>query len=204
MSPERWLDLMKGFGVGEHREMFRRLRDAYSERHRHYHTVAHIDACLREFDPFRSLARFACEVEAALWFHDVIYAPRASDNESRSADLAAQFLASADVPSDACDRVHSHILATMHDAEPAYPDSALVVDVDRSILGQDPVAFDAFETQVREEYKWIPGSLFRRKRAEVFRSLLERKRIYSTPQFRERYEAPARVNLKRAIDRLEK
>jgi predicted metal-dependent HD superfamily phosphohydrolase len=204
MNPERWLELMKGLGIGEHQEMFKRVHEAYSERHRHYHTAAHINACLREFAPFRSLARFACEVEAALWFHDVIYAPGASDNESRSADLAVQFLASAGVPSDACARVHSHILATMHNAEPAYPDSALVVDVDRSILGQDPAAFDAFETQVREEYKWVPGSLFRRKRVEVLRSLLERKCIYSTPQFRERYEAPARVNLKRAIDRLEK
>ena len=154
---------MKGLGVGEHQKMFRRVRDAYSERHRHYHTVAHIDACLREFAPSRSLARFAYEVEAALWFHDIIYAPRASDNESRSAELAAQFLASAGVPSEGCTRVRNHILATMHNAEYTDPDSALVVDVDRSILGQDPVIYDAFEAQVREEYKWVPRSLFRRK-----------------------------------------
>ena len=202
MSPERWLDLMAALGIGEHREMFRRVHDAYSEPHRHYHTVAHIDACLREFDSCRTLARFAHEVEAALWFHDVIYAPRATDSESRSADLAKQFVASAGVPPEACARVHNHIMATMHNAEPADPDSALVVDVDLSILGQDAAAYDVFEAQVRKEYQWVPGIVFRRKRAAILRSFLERGSIYSTPQFRERYEAAARANLQRAIERL--
>jgi predicted metal-dependent HD superfamily phosphohydrolase len=195
---------MKGLEIGENREMFKRVHAAYSERHRHYHTVAHIDACLREFDPFRSLAKFAYEVEAALWFHDVIYAPRASNNESQSADLAVQFLASAGVPPEVCARVQNHIMATRHNSETRDPDSALVVDIDLSILGQDPAAYEQFEVQVREEYKWVPGFLFRRKRAEILRSFLERKFIYSTRQFRERYEASARVNLERAIDQLTK
>ena len=204
MSPERWLDLMKGLEVGEHLEMFRRVHDAYCERHRHYHTVAHIDACLRELDSFRSLAKFAYEVEAAVWFHDVIYTPTASDNEIRSADLAVQFLASAGLASEACNRVHAHVMATAHGAEPTDPDSALVVDVDLSILGQDSAAYDQFELQVREEYKRVPRFLYRRKRAEILRSFLKRKFIYATAQFRERYEAPARANLERAITRLAK
>jgi predicted metal-dependent HD superfamily phosphohydrolase len=202
VSPERWLALMKGLGVGEHLEMFHRVHEAYSEPHRRYHTVAHIDACLRELDSCRSRPNRAYEVEAALWFHDVIYAPQAADNESRSADLAARFLASAGLPVGACGRVHGHVMATSHKTEPAGLDSALVVDIDLSILGQEPVAYARFEREVRQEYRAVPTLLYRRKRAEILRSFLERKCIYWTAEFRERYEAPARVNLERAIERL--
>lgn len=202
MSPERWRNLMKGLGLDEHREMFDQVLGAYSERHRHYHTVAHIDACLRELDSARSLAKFPWEVEAALWFHDAVYAPSASDNERRSADLAVRFLETAGLPSDVCARVHRHVMATRHDAGPMDPDSALVVDVDLSILGQEPAVYNQFEVQVRKEYKLVPGFVFRRKRSEILRSLLERKSIYHTPPFHQRYEAQARVNLARAIELL--
>jgi predicted metal-dependent HD superfamily phosphohydrolase len=193
---------MKGLGIGAHLEMFHQVHAAYSEPHRHYHTVAHIDACLRELDSFRSLARSASEVEAALWFHDVIYVPEASDNETRSAELAARFLASAGLRPEACGRVHGHVLATTHDKEPADSDSALAADVDLSILGKEPAAYARFERQVRREYRAVPPLQYRRKRREVLRSFLERKSIYWTAEFRERYEARARLNIERAIARL--
>src|SRR5688500_7641292 len=199
---EHWRDLMTGFKIGEHAEMFRQLHVWYSEPHRHYHTVAHIDACLRQFDLFRALARFPGEAEAALWFHDAIYLPRASDNEARSADLAVQFFAAAGVPPERCARIHAHILATAHDVETRDPDSALVVDVDLSILGQDPATYDQFEHQIREEYRWVPAFVYKRKRIEVLRSFLERPSIYAVDAIRARYEAPARANLQRAIARL--
>jgi predicted metal-dependent HD superfamily phosphohydrolase len=199
---ERWSALMRGLGVDEHPEMFERVRSAYCEPHRHYHTVAHIDACLREFDAVRPLAEFPYLVEAALWFHDVVYEPTAADNERRSADLAANFLGSAGVPAPACARLRAHIIATMHDAEAADPDAALVVDVDLAILGQDPAIYDAFETQIRQEYAFVPVASFRRGRVAILRSFLDRERIYSTAQLRSRYEQQARRNLRRAIDRL--
>ena len=193
---------MKGLGVGGHLEMFHQIHEAYSEPHRRYHTAAHIDTCLRELDSVRPLASFACEVEAALWFHDFVYAPYASDNERRSADLAAQFLRSAGLPSEGCGRIHAHVMATSHAVEPRDPDSALVVDIDLSILGQEPFIYDRFERQVREEYRSVPPPLYRRERTEVLRSFLKRNSVYSTAEFRERYEVQARINLERAIGQL--
>jgi predicted metal-dependent HD superfamily phosphohydrolase len=90
---------MSSFGVADHPEMFERITKAYAETHRRYHTAAHINACLREFDSVRSLARSGPEVEAALWFHDVIYNTRASDNELQSAEMASRFLTSSGVSS---------------------------------------------------------------------------------------------------------
>jgi predicted metal-dependent HD superfamily phosphohydrolase len=202
VSPHRWLALMKELGIGEHLETFREIHEAYAEPHRRYHTAAHIDACLRELDSVRPLANLACEIEAALWFHDVVYAPNASDNERRSAALAVQFLRSAGVPSKGCGRVHTHVMATSHKVESKDPDSALVVDIDLSILGQEPFIYDRFERQVREEYGSVPAPLYRRERTEVLRSFLKRKSVYSTAEFRERYEVRARINLERAIGQL--
>ena len=195
---------MRGFGVADHPEMFERITKAYAEPHRHYHTAVHIEACLGEFGSVRSLARSGPEVEAALWFHDVIYDTRASDNELRSAEMASRFLASAGVSSSICDRVYSHIMATAHKGNPIDDDARLVVDIDLSILGQDEQIYDVFEHSVREEYKWVPGFLYRRKRIEILRTFLARESIYGTEPFRQRYESAARSNLERAIRELKR
>lgn len=194
---------MSSFGVANHLEMFERVVKAYGEPHRHYHTTAHISACLSEFDSVRSRAQSGPEVEAALWFHDVIYNTRASDNELQSAEMASRFLASSGVSSSSCDRVYSHILATAHKGKPVDDDAHLVVDIDLSILGQDELVYDQFERSVREEYKWVPSFLYRRKRIEILRSFLARESIYNTEPFRQRYESAARSNLERAIRALE-
>ena len=203
MNLQRWTALMSSFGVADHPEMFERIIKAYGEPHRHYHTAAHIDACLSEFDSVRSLARYGPEVEAALWFHDVIYDTRGSDNELQSGEMASRFLSSSGVSSSSCDRVYSHILATAHKGKPVDDDACLVVDIDLSILGQDELVYDQFERSVRKEYKWVPRFLFRRKRIEVLRAFLAREFIYTTEPFRQRYESAARSNLERAIRGLE-
>jgi predicted metal-dependent HD superfamily phosphohydrolase len=114
---------MHAFGVGPNLDTYKHLLIAYSEPHRHYHTTDHIIACLRQLDGALDLAIFPAEVEVALWFHDAIYSPAASENESRSAEWAAQFLSSAGVSREACQRVHQHIMATRHEAQPADSDS---------------------------------------------------------------------------------
>ena len=202
MNLERWTALMNSFGVAGNTVMFERITKAYAEPHRHYHTAAHIDACLREVDSVHSLARSGSEVEAALWFHDVIYNVRASDNELRSAEMASQFLTSAGVSSSICARVYSHILATAHKGNPIDDDARLVVDIDLSILGQAEQIYDLFERSVREEYKWVPWFLYRRKRIEILRSFLDRESIYGTEWFQQRYESAAQSNLERAIRKL--
>ena len=59
--------------------------------------------------------------------------------------------------------------------------------------------FAEYETQVREEYSWVPGWLFRRKRKAILREFLARQPIYGTEHFRREFEAQARLNLERAV-----
>lgn len=190
---------MTSLGIPEEIESFNALVAAYSQKHRHYHTGKHIDHCLQELDSAVNIAREPAEVEFALWFHDAVYDPYSSDNEERSADMACALLMRHDVHADRVERVRTHILATRHEAPAATPDSQLLVDVDLSILGADEAAYAEFETNVRQEYRWVPSVLFRKKRVEILESFLARPHIYSTEPFRSRYELRARRNLAEAI-----
>ena len=193
---------MSALGLGACRATFDALVAAYQEPQRRYHGAAHIAACLALLDEVRNLAEEPAEVELALWFHDAVYKTRAFDNEAKSADWAERFLAEAGADPAVAERVRDHILATRHAAEPAAGDTALTVDIDLSILGRPPETFDAFDRAIREEYAWVPGFLYRRKRAEVLQGFLDRPAIYITPALQERFEAQARANLERALGRL--
>jgi predicted metal-dependent HD superfamily phosphohydrolase len=166
-----------------------RLVARYAEPRRRYHTLEHIRHCLREFDP--AMARDPDSVELAIWYHDAVYDPRRSDNEERSAALLL-----AEFPE--ARRAADLVLVTKHH-RPADPDAELLVDIDLAILGQRPERFDRYERRIREEYDWVPESVFREKRAALLRAFLRRRRIYRTPSFRSRYEAAARANLARSL-----
>ena len=179
--------------------LFERLLAAYNEPHRHYHTQQHLVECLEHFDAALALATEPGEVEIALWFHDAIYILRGADNELRSADWAMQELAASGATTQAQARVHKLIMATRHNAIPSDADQQLLVDIDLAILGAAPARFSEYDRQVRAEYSWVPGLLYRIKRKAVLKHFLARPHLYSTCHFRNRYEQQARLNLQSAI-----
>ncbi len=200
---DRWRSVVTAIGAAfDVRATFEDLQSAYSERHRAYHDVAHIDDCLARFDEVADECEHPLQVELALWFHDVIYASRRHDNEEASARAARSALAATSLTAESHDRIEALIMATVHNAPPRSPDAATLVDIDLSILGRDAARFDEYEDQVRREYRWVPGPIFRSKRAELLELFLARPRIYATETFYQRYEAMARKNLARSIARL--
>lgn len=179
------------------------VRDAvlqrYAEAHRRYHTLQHLAECLTLLADVRDAADRPDEVEMALWFHDAVYALKASDNEARSADWARDALQAAEVPALVADRVHALVLATQHKALPSGRDAQVLVDVDLSILAAPPARFAEYERQIREEYAHVPGFLFRLKRRAILQSFLDRPALFSTPGLHQRLEARARANLEAAL-----
>ena len=171
------------------------------ERHRRYHTAQHLGECLELCQETHTVARRPGEVAVALWFHDAIYDPHRHDNEAQSAEWARRVV-SQSAASGAAGRIHDLIMATRHDATPIDPDAQLLVDIDLAILGAAPERFDEYEGQVREEYGWVPGILFRNTRRRILEGFLARPRIYATDYFRDRREEAARANLRRSIERL--
>jgi predicted metal-dependent HD superfamily phosphohydrolase len=174
----------------------------YAEPHRAYHTGEHIAQVLTLLDGARTRLREPDEGELAVWLHDLVYDPRAADNEERSAQIAARWLAEGGADAGRAERVRALILATRHAGPPDEGDARYVVDADLSILGAAPGDFDRYERQVRREYAFRSEAEWRAGRARILRAFLERPRIYLTPEFAA-FEQPARDNLVRSIARLE-
>ena len=176
-----------------------RVLAAYAEPQRAYHTGVHLEECFGLLDEVRDLAQRPGEVSLALFYHDVVYAPRRKDNEARSAEQAAKALRAAGAAEATIARVETWILATRDHGDIDDADAALVVDIDLAILAAAPARFAAYQEQIRREYRWVPSWIYRRKRAEVLRQFLERQPLYRTAALAARFEAAARENLRCAL-----
>ncbi len=202
LDPERWSALCGRLGLGHAGARFGILATSYGEPHRHYHDARHVRDCLALLDEAAHLAERPDEVELAIWLHDIVYRPLRRGNEERSARVAEWWLAASGAAVAVIGRVCGLILATRHDAAPGGRDEALIQDVDLGILGSSPERYAGYERQIRREYRWVPGSLYRRRRADLLRRFLERGRIYRTEWFHGRFEAAARRNLESALREL--
>lgn len=184
---------------GDGASLLEALINNYSEPHRHYHSLQHLRECLDLFAQVEALTEYPAELILALWFHDAIYDVHRSDNEIKSAQWARTELEQYGVSQEQTQRVHSLILATQHSALPTSPTEQLLVDIDLAILGASQNRFAEYELQIRAEYAYVPGWLFRRKRRGILKGFLDRKTIYSTGYFNARFEKSARENIKRSL-----
>lgn len=205
---EQWHLLWLRTGAkGNPFKIWHRLVKRYIESHRHYHTLEHIDHCLDELKLSRHLALKFTTIEWALWYHDAFYETvpeKAVYNEIKSAELAVRDATEAGLPETFIEKVRNLILVTKkHKAPSDNKDVQLMVDIDLAILGQNEKRFDEYERQIRKEYEHVPYEIFRTKRIEILESFLNRKPIYSTKFFRQKYENKANENMNRSIERLQ-
>jgi predicted metal-dependent HD superfamily phosphohydrolase len=195
-----WIDAWRELGVDAPDEaLLAELLARYSEPHRAYHTLQHLDECLEALARERSHAERPAEIALALWFHDAVYDVHRHDNEARSADWAQQALRAAGVAEDAARRVHALVMATRHQAQPEGADAQLLVDIDLSILGAPAARFAEYERQIRTEYAHVPPEVFEPRRREILGGFLARDPLYLTASVRARLETQARLNLQKAI-----
>jgi predicted metal-dependent HD superfamily phosphohydrolase len=181
---------------------FKELIARYSEPHRRYHTVRHLEECFAKLTEICNLAEHAAEVELAIWFHDAIYEKHSNQNEVKSAELAVKKVLAAGGTKDAAARISNLIMATRHAVLPRNKDEQVLIDVDLSILGAEPERFKEYERQIREEYSWVPFFLFRKRRRKILKDFLARPTIFNTPVFIQRYEKQARQNIERSMTRM--
>lgn len=188
---------------GDDHALMQALLTAYGEPQRKYHTLQHLQECLALFDQHLPVAAHPGEVEAAIWFHDAVYDVTAHDNEAKSAEWAAQALASAGVSQDHIVRIQDLIMATRHSTLPQGQDQIFLVDIDLAILGASRTRFAEYEAQIRSEYGWVPDPLFCSKRHEILSGFLSRSTLYHTPALHDLLEKQARANLAHALQALE-
>lgn len=182
-------------------QCFKELEGYYSETHRHYHTLKHIESCLAHLDSI-TLKELKRNLELAIWFHDVIYNPKKKDNEAKSAEFAALWLAKLSEPSDVISTVKHYIDLTVHPSEPNTVEEKYLIDIDLSILGASPELFLEYESWIRQEYSFAPSVLYKRGRIQVLKGFLAQSSIYQTDEFKSRFEKQARLNLQFTIEQL--
>ena len=202
-----WVDAWRQLGVGDSpalRRLYGDVLGRYSEPHRHYHTHQHLAECFEKVREIISLAEHPAEVHVGLWFHDAIYDTQRHDNEARSADWARNVARELGATAESPQRIYDLIMFTRHAAEPVGIDAKVLVDADLSILGAQTERFQEYETQVRNEYAWVPEAMFRSTRARILKALLARAHLFSTAPFRARYGAQARRNLEHSLVNLER
>ena len=201
VNQQRWARLCEALNIAPNDSEYAQLVTAYSEPHRAYHTQQHLTECLEKLDwvTVNSTLHNPALAEAALWYHDAVYQPRAIDNELRSAEWAHRFLHQSGVEPGICQYIHSLIMATCHREIPTDLLHQLVVDIDLSILGSDIKRFEEYERQVRQEYQWTSWLVYKKKRQEILNHFLDLPRLYQTDLFYADYEQRARSNLRQAI-----
>ncbi len=169
--------------------------NCYSEVHRHYHTLDHLEAMTHELTGFRSaVSSWTAMVFAIVW-HDVKYNVRRNDNEDKSAVVAGEALTTLRAPADVRDRCIEMILATQGHAVSADPEVNLFTDADLAILGASPETYARYAANIRKEFSIYPDVLFRDGRAKVLKAFLSTNRIFKTQPFWEKYEENARRNI---------
>src|SRR4051794_6439400 len=108
----RWRRFLKRAKLGDpNGRLFKELTAAYNSG-RQYHNLVHILACLRELDSVRRVCPSLAEIEAAIWFHDIVYDVDRKDNEWCSAQVGVNTLACMGMPTRQLDRVEELILDT--------------------------------------------------------------------------------------------
>jgi len=176
--------------------LFNSIVDHYSESARAYHNLSHIQSLFSLSESLLDKFQNPDAVYFAIWFHDVIYDTKRSDNEEASAEFAAEALASMGIPEQTIATVWEMILATKHHrgADLSW-DTKAFLDLDTSILGAPQEIYEEYSRAIRKEYSWVPDVLYQKGRMKVLNDFLEREYIYYTEEIRTRYELQARHNI---------
>lgn len=200
---QRWQTLLGEMNLSEDGHVFDQVVTAYSEKHRHYHTLAHVLALLREIDRVEDQFSEPERARLAAWFHDIVYNTRGSSNERDSADIARRELTEMGADAGLIDRVADLIVATAdHQGGGADRDDSLFLDIDFSILGAEPADYDRYAEAIRREYKWAPGPLYRQGRRKFLKSAAEQARTFLTDVYEDRLGEQARANMRRELIQL--
>ncbi|MEI7718343.1 MAG: hypothetical protein WCI72_00625 [archaeon] len=189
-------------GYSAREEVFLDLFKSYSESQRSYHTPTHWLNCWKELDTVLPLVENPFALKWGLAEHDSVYFPERKDNEEKSVEQLVKDSVRIKLPQDLILASKKIVQVTDHKTRPLTLDECFAVDIDLSIFGKSEEVFDTYEVGIKKEYSFVEEQAFRSGRAKVLKSFLERKSVYYTPIFREKYEVAARKNLERSIQKL--
>jgi predicted metal-dependent HD superfamily phosphohydrolase len=178
-----------------------KLEAAYADAGRGYHDRLHLAEVLGNVEELMSGDDPDREaVLVAAWFHDAVYEGR-DDDEERSARLAEEELGG--IAADLAEEV-ARLVRLTRTHRPADDDRAGMVlcDADLAILAAGEERYTAYVRGVRSEYAHVSDADFAAGRSAVLRDLLAKPTLFHLPTARDRWEEPARRNVRRELAEL--
>ena len=176
----------------------------YNETQRAHHSLHHIQQLFSQFEQIKHQLHEPHIIALALYYHDVIYDPRRSDNELKSAEYAVEALKGY-LSAEQCQHIYALIMMTatheLHECldKDTVSDAAYLLDMDLSILGTPWSEYQVYAQAVRQEYRHIANEDYRTGRIAVLQKLLAHPVLYLTAYYHNYFEVQARDNIKREI-----
>ncbi|UUC46755.1 HD domain-containing protein [Flavobacterium cerinum] len=174
----------------------------YSGKGRYYHTLQHLDHLLNQLIVVKSEIKDWDVVLFTLYYHDIVYNSRKSDNEEKSAELAEERMKQISVPAEVIELCKKQILATKSHLTATDQDTNYFTDIDLSILGQDWNTYSDYYKNVRKEYAVYPDFLYNPGRKKVLQHFLAMDRIFKTDLLYDKFELRARQNMQKEMELL--
>ena len=179
----------------------------YNETQRAYHSLQHIQQLFVQFEQIKHHLNEPHIIALALYYHDVIYDPRRSDNELKSAEYMVEALKGY-LSAEQCQHIYALIMMTatheLHECldTDTVSDAAYFLDMDLSILGTPWSEYQVYAQAVRQEYRHIANEDYRTGRIAVLQKLFAHPVLYLTAYYHNQFEVQARDNIKREISLL--
>jgi predicted metal-dependent HD superfamily phosphohydrolase len=200
---DRFIELWHRLGGNNANQEYKLLEEQYSQKHRKYHNLNHIKEVLEEFDKVRHLAENPNAIELAILYHDIIYYPKRSDNEIRSAIFLQKVASRSKIEKHIIITACNIILATNYNINPKTVDQKIISDCDLASLGKSWKKFYKNSKNIKQEYSELKFEEYTTNRIKLMKEFLKNKQIYNTKDMRKLYESQARKNLNLSINILE-
>jgi predicted metal-dependent HD superfamily phosphohydrolase len=171
--------------------LWRGIHTQYSEPHRHYHTLKHLEHLYKELE----MVALNPVLEFAIFYHDIIYDVSKQDNEEQSAIYAQKRLKALMLPEELIEDITQLILLSKSHNITPIENAKLFLDADISILGASPSAYEQYTQKIRKEYRIYDDATYKSGRTNVLANFLEKPRLYQSDYFYHQYEAQARNNI---------
>ncbi len=189
-------------GISQQTAYWNELSTTYGGSKRAYHNLTHLENMLHELQATQHAIQTWDALLFALYYHDFVYEPLLSDNEEKSAQLAAERMTALGISPETIELSKETILATKTHLPHPTADINYFTDADLAILGQPWEVYAAYADNVRKEYALVPSLLYRRGRKKVLQHFLATESVFKTTHFRYRYETAARENIRKELSRL--
>ena len=195
----RWrthVQMLGNFNAEVVGQTFDHLCASYSEPQRRYHTLAHLTALFDCLELHGEEISDPPRLAFAAWYHDIVYDPRRTDNEAKSAERAMKELDDLGADGNLRSHVIQLILSTKdHTKGGRDYDDDIFLDADFAILGSAADTYRQYVADVRAEYAHVDEQGWKAGRSAFLKKTVASPRIFRTGIFEGEYAALARQNI---------